>query len=167
MASPFMSEIRIMGFTFAPRGWAMCNGQVLPINQNPQLFKLLGKTFGGDGQTTFALPDLRGRAPIHAGDGYTLGEAGGEQSHTLSVAELPTHTHTAQATSGGGVAFDPTNTVLAAANNLYAAYNEDQTTSLLPQTVTSAGGSTEHPNMQPFLTLTFAIALQGLTPSAS
>src|SRR3954453_20587134 len=93
MAEPFLSEIRIMSFVFAPRGWALCNGQLLPINQNQPLFSLLGTTFGGDGRVNFALPDLRGRTPLHVGSGHTLGERGGEQSHTLSTAEIPTHAH--------------------------------------------------------------------------
>src|SRR5690606_32185220 len=93
MAEPFLSEIRIMSFVFAPKGWALCNGQLLPINQNQALFSLLGTTFGGDGRVNFALPDFRGRTPIHVGSGHTLGERGGEQAHTISIAELPTHTH--------------------------------------------------------------------------
>ena len=100
MAEPFLSEIRIMSFNFAPKGWALCNGQLLPINQNQALFSLLGTTFGGDGRVNFALPDSRGRVPIHVGSGHTLGERGGEQAHTLSIAELPTHTHVANAQSG-------------------------------------------------------------------
>ena len=95
MAEPFLTEIRIMSFVFAPKGWALCNGQLLPINQNQALFSLLGTTFGGDGRVNFALPDLRGRTPIHVGGGHTLGERGGEQAHTLSIAEMPTHTHVA------------------------------------------------------------------------
>ena len=97
MAEPFLSEIRLMSFAFAPKGWALCNGQLLPINQNQALFSLLGTTFGGDGRVNFALPDLRGRTPIHVGSGHTLGERGGEQAHTLSIAELRTHTHVAMA----------------------------------------------------------------------
>ena len=100
MAEPFLSEIRIMSFVFAPKGWALCNGQLLPINQNQALFSLLGTTFGGDGRVNFALPDLRGRTPIHVGSGHTLGERGGEQAHTLSIAELPTHTHVAERHDG-------------------------------------------------------------------
>src|SRR5215813_12014467 len=103
MAEPFLSEIRIMSFVFAPKGWAMCNGQLLPINQNQALFSLLVTTYGGDGRVTFALPDLQGRAPIHMGSGQTLGERGGEQAHTLSISEIPTHVHTMNATSAGGV----------------------------------------------------------------
>ena len=99
MAEPFFSEIRIMSFVFAPKGWALCDGQLLPINQNQALFSLLGTTFGGDGRVNFGLPDLRGRAPIHVGSGHTLGERGGEQAHTLSIAEIPTHTHVLNGTS--------------------------------------------------------------------
>src|SRR5436190_18535631 len=93
MAEPFLSEIRIMSFNFAPKGWALCNGQLLPINQNQALFSLLGTTFGGNGQTTFALPDVRGRVPIHVGDGHTLGEKGGQEAHTITMQELPAHYH--------------------------------------------------------------------------
>jgi microcystin-dependent protein len=163
MAEPFLSEIRIMSFIFAPKGWALCNGQLLPINQNQALFSLLGTTFGGDGRVNFALPDLRGRTPIHVGSGHTLGERGGEQAHTLSIAELPTHTHVANATSATGNASNPTGNVLAAANNLYT--SPSNLTSLSPGTVTNTGGSQAHLNMQPFLTLSFCIALQGIFPS--
>ncbi len=102
MAEPFLSEIRIMSFVFPPKGWALCNGQLLPINQNQALFSLLGTTFGGDGRVNFALPDLRGRAPIHVGASHTLGERGGEQAHTLSIAEIPEHLHLIQASSDAG-----------------------------------------------------------------
>ena len=163
MAEPFLSEIRIMSFVFAPKGWALCNGQLLPINQNQALFSLLGTTFGGDGRVNFALPDLRGRIPIHVGSGHTLGERGGEQAHTLSIAELPTHTHVANGTSATGNTNIPTDKVLAAANNLYT--SPTNLTSLSPTTVTNVGGSQAHLNMQPFLTLNFCIALQGIFPS--
>src|SRR5438034_11502638 len=116
MAEPFLSEIRIMSFVFAPKGWALCNGQLLPINQNQALFSLLGTTFGGDGRVNFALPDLRTRTPIHVGSGHTLGERGGEQAHTLSISELPTHTHVLNASSTDGnapVPFGPARNVLA------------------------------------------------------
>src|SRR6187399_2520587 len=112
MAEPFLSEIRIMSFVFAPRGWALSNGQLLPINQNQALFSLLGTTFGGDGRVNFALPDLRGRTPIHVGSGHTLGERGGEQAHTLSISELPTHTHVAQGNNSLAATGDPTNAFL-------------------------------------------------------
>jgi microcystin-dependent protein len=164
MAEPFLSEIRIMSFEFAPKGWALSNGQLLPINQNQALFSLLGTTFGGDGRVNFALPDLRGRTPIHVGSGHTLGERGGEQAHTLSVAELPTHTHVLNATSNTGNTPLPANNVLAdSPSQLYAA--PANTTSLTPGSVPNVGGSQAHLNMQPFLTLNFCIALQGIFPS--
>src|SRR3954467_8409869 len=119
MAEPFLSEIRLMSFNFAPKGWAMCNGQLLPINQNQALFSLLGTTFGGDGRVNFALPDLRGRTPIHVGSGHTLGERGGEQAHTLSIAELPTHTHAAMAQPADGTQVVPINSFLSTASNVY------------------------------------------------
>jgi microcystin-dependent protein len=163
MAEPFLSEIRVMSFQFAPKGWALCNGQLLPINQNQALFSLLGTTFGGDGRVNFALPDLRGRTPIHVGSGHTLGERGGEQAHTLSIAELPTHTHVAQASPSDANAPAAANGVLGTALNLYRA--ADNLTSLNAGTVANAGGSQAHLNMQPFLTLSFCIALQGIFPS--
>jgi microcystin-dependent protein len=164
MAEPFLSEIRIMSFAFAPKGWALCNGQLLPINQNQALFSLLGTTFGGDGRVNFALPDLRGRAPIHVGSGHTLGEGGGEQAHTLSIAELPTHTHAAMAQpTTTATQLPAVSAVLAQASNVYR--NPDGLAALNAATVAATGGSQAHLNMQPFLTLTFAIALQGIFPS--
>src|ERR671910_938646 len=117
MAEPFLSEIRIFSFNFPPKGWALCNGQLLPINQNQGLFSLLGTTCGGDGRVNFALPDLRGRTPIHVGSGHTLGERGGEQAHTLSISELPTHTHVAQGSSAAADAAVPGGNLLAAVDN--------------------------------------------------
>ena len=169
MAEPFLSEIRIMSFVFAPKGWALCNGQLMPINQNQGLFSLLGTTFGGDGRVNFALPDLRGRVPIHVGSGHTLGERGGEQAHTLSIAEIPTHTHVLNASSQQGNSphprFGATGHVLASdPGNAYSA-NTNSLTALNPGSVTNSGGSQAHLNMQPFLTLSFCIALQGIFPS--
>ena len=164
MAEPFLSEIRIMSFVFAPKGWALANGQLLPINQNQALFSLLGTTFGGDGRVNFALPDLRGRTPIHVGSGHTLGERGGEQAHTLSIAELPTHTHVANASSQPGNEVVPTNAVLASPLNL-SYTGPSSLTSLNAASVANTGGSQAHLNMQPFLTLSFCIALQGIFPS--
>ena len=166
MAEPFLSELRIMSFVFAPKGWALCNGQLLPINQNQALFSLLGTTFGGDGRVNFALPDLRGRVPIHVGSGHTLGEKGGEQAHTLSIAELPTHTHAAvgSSTATGGNA-SPNGRFLGGGNNVY--HTPSNLTSLNPATIANVGGSQAHLNMQPFLTLSFCIALQGIFPSAT
>ena len=163
MAEPFLSEIRIMSFVFAPRGWALCNGQLLPINQNQALFSLLGTTFGGDGRVNFALPDLRGRTPIHVGSSHTLGERGGEQAHTLSIAELPMHAHVANSTSVNGNTPVPTGNLLGQANNAYS--TASNLISLNPSSVANVGGSQAHLNMQPFLTLNFSIALQGIFPS--
>jgi|SRR5687768_4347065 len=166
MAEPFLSEIRIMSFVFAPKGWALCNGQLLPINQNQALFSLLGTTFGGDGRVNFALPDLRGRTPIHVGSGHTLGERGGEQAHTLSIAELPTHTHVLNATNVDATLAVPSGTTTLAKSVNYEAYRPATSlTSLQPGTVANVGGSQAHLNMQPFLTLSFSIALQGIFPS--
>jgi microcystin-dependent protein len=163
MAEPFLSELRLMSFTFAPKGWAMCNGQLLPINQNQALFSLLGTTFGGDGRVNFALPDLRGRVPIHVGQGHTLGEKAGEQAHTLTQAETPQHTHQLNATQDNASTPVPSGNLLAASGNLYAP--PSGMTTLHPATVSNNGGSQAHLNMQPFLTLTFCIALQGIFPS--
>jgi microcystin-dependent protein len=164
MAEPFLSEVRIMSFVFAPKGWALCNGQLLPINQNQGLFSLLGTTFGGDGRVNFALPDLRTRVPIHVGSGHTLGERGGEQSHTLSIAELPTHTHVLSASGTLADAPIPGGFVLARSNdNIYG--GTTNLVALNAGSVTNTGGSQAHLNMQPFLTLSFCIALQGIFPS--
>ena len=163
MAEPFLSEIRLMSFVFAPKGWALCNGQLLPINQNQGLFSLLGTTFGGDGRVNFALPDLRGRVPIHVGSGHTLGERGGEQAHTLSIAELPTHTHVLQGTTTAAGTNSPNGNVFAPSTAVY--HGPTSLVSLLPSSVTNVGGSQAHLNMEPFLTLSYCIALQGIFPS--
>jgi microcystin-dependent protein len=166
MSNPFLSEIRIMSFVFAPKGWALCNGQLLPINQNQALFSLLGTTFGGDGRVNFALPDLRARTPIEVGDGHVLGEKGGEPAHTLSISEMPLHTHLANATSVPATAGNPSNARLlskAVGSNLYA--GASNFAALDSQALTSVGGSQAHLNLQPFLTLSFCIALQGIFPS--
>jgi len=167
MAEPFLSEIRIMSFGYAPRGWAMANGQLLPINQNQALFSLLGTTFGGNGQTNFALPDLRGRTPIHVGSGHTLGEKGGEQAHTLSIAEMPEHLHVVNASSTVATTNTPANNLVcgqSTAASLYAS-GASGLVAMLPTMIANTGGSQAHLNMQPFLTLTFCIALQGIFPS--
>jgi microcystin-dependent protein len=163
VSEPFLSEIKIMSFGFAPKGWALCNGQLLPINQNQALFSLLGTTYGGDGRVNFGLPDLQGRTAMHMGSGHTLGERGGEQAHTLSISEIPTHTHTANGTSTAGSSPIPTGNYLGKADNMYGPATS--LTSLQPGTVAAVGGSQAHLNMQPFLTLNFCIALQGIFPS--
>lgn len=166
MAEPFLSEIRIMSFVFAPKGWAQCNGQLLPINQNQALFSLLGTTFGGDGRVNFALPDLRGRIPIHVGSGHTLGERAGEQAHTLSTAELPTHTHLFNANSNPATANEPTSSLGLAASSGSRLYGAPGNLAAMdPRAVGNVGGSQAHLNMQPFQTLNFCIALQGIFPS--
>jgi microcystin-dependent protein len=165
MAEPFLGELRIMSFNFAPRGWALCNGQLLPINQNQALFSLLGTTFGGDGRVNFALPDLRSRTPIHVGSGHTLGERGGEQAHTLSVAELPTHTHALSATSNDAAQPIPSGADLSRQAPANPYIGQQALGPMNPASVANVGGSQAHLNMQPFLVLTFAIALQGIFPS--
>lgn len=168
MAEPFLSEIRIFSFVFAPKGWALCNGQLLPINQNQALFSLLGNTFGGDGRVNFALPDNRGRVPVHVGSGHTLGERGGSQAETLTTSQLPQHTHVLNAVSSGSTTVNSQNISnnslgTATPSNLYS--NVVGNIALSPSTVSSTGGSQAHLNMQPFLTLNFCIALQGIFPS--
>jgi microcystin-dependent protein len=165
MAEPFLSEIRIMSFGFPPKGWAFCNGQLLPINQNQALFSLLGTTYGGDGRVNFALPNLQTRTPIHMGAGYTLGQLGGEPAHTLSQGEMTQHFHNANAVSTAGSTNLPAGNVVAnsAPNNNFGP--AQSLNALNPTTVTSVGGSQAHLNMQPYLVLNFCIALQGIFPS--
>lgn len=162
----FLAEIRIFPMNFVPKGWAMCNGQFMPINQNQALFSLLGTTYGGNGTTTFALPDLRGKVPMHMGGGFTQGQTGGQQAHTVTTSEMPTHLHTAfgttsTATSNLAPGFIPGNVPTA---NAYAEATANLTT-IEPTTVASVGGSQAHNNMSPYLVLTFAICLVGIFPS--
>lgn len=172
MSEPFLAEIRMFGFNFAPRGWALCDGQILPINQNQSLYSLLGTTYGGDGRTTFALPDLRSRVPLHVGQSaggstyHTLGSKGGSETHTLAAAEAPAHTHTLNPTSSDGNSPLPGASHLAAFGNSYIgdSVSPGDLVNLAPTTVTSTGGA-GHNNMQPSLVIEFAIALQGLFPS--
>ena len=163
MSEPFLSEIKMMSFNFAPKGWAQCNGQLLPINQNQALFSLLGTTYGGDGRVNFGLPNLQGRVPMHSGSGHTLGERGGETSHTLSISELPTHIHNLNGTTlAADLPTVPAN-LLATVANVYG--TATPLTSLNPASLGPTGGSQAHPNQQPYLTLNFCIALQGIFPS--
>lgn len=163
MSEPFLAEIRLIGFDFAPRGWALCDGQILPINQNQALFSLLGTTYGGDGHTSFALPDLRGRYPMHVGNAHILGQKDGEETHTLTLNEMPMHTHVAKASSDTGDTSIATDSLLARANDLY--HEATHLTALHVDTVTHVGDGQGHDNMPPFLTVNFIIALQGLFPS--
>jgi microcystin-dependent protein len=168
MSTPFMTEIRIFTFNFAPKGWALCNGQLLPINQNQALFSLMGTTYGGNGQTTFGLPNLQGRVAMGAGQGHILGERGGEEAHTIIQSELPAHIHpaTADVKTGNNTAINPNNAYIAntGATQLYSGGSANMV-AMYPQMVSSIGGSQGHENRQPFLTLSFCIALQGIFPS--
>lgn len=171
MSEPFLGEIRTFGFTFAPRGWASCDGQLLPIAQHQALFALLGTTYGGDGRTTFALPDLRGRVAVHVGRGpglssYRQGERGGEEAVALTPEQLPSHTHDVRARDRRGRSRIPTGRFLARVTRgrLYA---PDHDVLLHPDTVTETGGGQPHPNLPPHLVLNVCIALQGIFPSRS
>jgi len=170
MSTPFLGELKIISWNYAPKGWALCNGQFLPINQNQALFSILGTTYGGNGQTTFALPDLRGRVPIHQGDGFTLGQAVGQEFHTLTMSEMPQHIHFLEGSSLVGAAVNPrpqnSNGSLFAQDpgNCYNS-NVQSLTPLAPGSVTNTGGSQPHENRQPWLTLNIIIALQGIFPS--
>ena len=169
MSEPFLAEVRMVGFNFAPRGWAFCDGQILPINQNQSLYSLLGTTYGGDGRTSFALPDLRGRTPIHVGsDGSgpfrSLGQKSGEETHTLSAAEMPQHTHNVEASSTLVNDASPIGHIMG--DNLSTPYaSRSNIVNMASGVIANVGGSQSHENMQPFLAVNFCIALQGLFPS--
>jgi microcystin-dependent protein len=164
MSEPFLGEIKIISWNFPPKGWAFCNGQLMQINQNQALFALLGTMYGGNGQTTFALPDFRGRTPIHVGDGYTQGQRGGETAHTLIISEMPAHNHIMNGTSVTGTLNQTTSNTLGVSQTpVYNAFNSP--TTLAPDSVTNVGGSQPHENMMPYLVLNFIIALQGIFPS--
>jgi microcystin-dependent protein len=173
MSSPFVAEIRIFPFSFAPKGWAFCDGQILPISQNTALFSLLGTTYGGNGQSTFALPDLQGSAPLHSGQGqglslYDLGQTGGTEFVTLLTSEMPNHSHSLRCQSqdpADQLAASPARTFAASQNaSAYGPSNGTPIVQMAPQALTPAGGSLPHNNMQPYLTLNFCIALQGVFP---
>lgn len=165
MSEPFIAEIRIVGFNFAPRGWALCDGQILPINQNQSLYSLLGTTYGGDGRSTFALPDLRGRAPIHAGNGHKQGERGGAETHTLSKDEMPQHKHTLRASSLESDQAAPTGNALSQVT-IAKSYTQpgSNMVAMNPSAVSSAGDGKPFDIVQPFLALNFCIALRGQFP---
>jgi microcystin-dependent protein len=168
MSEPFLAEIKIVGFNFAPRGWAQCDGQILPINQYQSLYSLLGTTYGGDGRTSFALPDLRGRTPIHVGTSFgayhPLGQKSGEESHSLAVSEIPNHSHTLNASSSEATMPIPTGNVSAAAST-FAYGDPTGLTNMHSNSTPNTGSGQGHNNMQPYTTLNFVIALVGLFPS--
>ena len=166
MSEPFLAEIRIFGFNFAPRGWAFCDGQILPINQNQSLYSLLGTTYGGDGRTSFALPDLRGRVPIHVSDGNRLGQKSGEETHALTVQEMPAHHHAFQASSGAASTQAGAGNVLGSTDGAGLYVDKAmRSVAMSADQITEAGGGQPHENRQPFQVLNFCIALQGLFPS--
>jgi microcystin-dependent protein len=170
MADPFIAELRLFSFGFAPKGWATCDGQLLPINQNQALFSLLGTTYGGNGQTTFGLPNLDGRVPIHFGDGFTQGQVVGEATHTLTISEMPAHNHImgAYSQNASGQVAVPTNNVYGDTGNvtnLNAYSTNNPGPAMNPAVISNYGGSQAHPNQQPYLVLNWCIALTGIFPS--
>lgn len=172
MSEPFLGEIRIFSFNFAPRGWAFCNGQIMSIAQNTALFSLLGTTYGGDGRTTFALPNLQSRVPLHFGHGaglssYSLGEQGGQETVTLATGQMPSHSHQAMGSTAGGSADSPAGAVMAQASRLNIYGSPQSLTPMAAQAVGAAGGNQPHENRPPYLALNFCIALQGIFPSRS
>jgi microcystin-dependent protein len=163
MSQPFLGEIRVVSFNFPPKGWALCNGQLLSISQNAALFSLLGTTYGGNGTTTFQLPNYQARMPVHVGNGYVQGQSSGEPTHTLTQAEMPLHTHSAVGvTTNANSASASGNAWAVSGENPYAA---SPNTQMSPSALTNAGGSQPHDNMPPYLTLNFVIALAGIFPS--
>lgn len=169
MADPFVAEIRIFSFNFPPRGWAWCDGQILPISQNTALFSLLGTTYGGDGRSTFALPDLQGRAPMHPGQGpglslHDLGETGGSETVTLLQSEIPAHSHALNGVNDSGLQSTPGGAVSARANLYKSGPAANTLVNMSVNAIAPAGGSQPHNNMQPYLTMYFCIAMQGVFP---
>ena len=167
MAQPYVGEIRLFAGNFAPAGWLFCHGQLLSISENETLFQLIGTTYGGDGQSTFAMPDLRGRVPLHGGNGYVLAETGGVETVTLTSAQVPAHSHALRASSAAGTGSGPGNALLAATGsvNSYGSGNADQ--SMTAGALSSSGSSQPHDNMAPFLAVNYIISLSGIFPSPS
>jgi microcystin-dependent protein len=167
MAQPYVGEIRMFAGTFAPVGWKFCDGQLLAISENETLFQLIGTTYGGDGQSTFALPDLRGRLPLHQGNGFILAEAGGAENITLTTSQIPAHAHPWMASSAAAVAQGPRNLVLAVTQAQTYVRTPDSPANLAASSVGNTGGSQPHTNMQPYLCVQFIISLFGIFPSAT
>ena len=165
MAQPYVGEIRIFAGNFAPAGWMFCEGQLLPISENETLFNLIGTTYGGDGQSTFALPDLRGRIPIHMGTGFILAETGGAEEITLTVSQIPAHSHPLLGSSNNALSAGPATNVLAGPTSLDAYRPVPPNVTMSPQCIGGVGGSQPHTNFQPYLCLNFIISLFGLFPS--
>jgi microcystin-dependent protein len=167
MAQPYVGEIRMFAGNFAPAGWMFCEGQLLPISENETLFQLIGTTYGGDGESTFALPDLRGRIPLHQGNGFVLAEAAGMEEVTLTTQQIPVHSHPLLGTSATASTNAPTNNVFATSGgSTVFPYGTDQpTTTLHPSTISPVGGSQPHTNFQPYLCVDFIISLFGIFPS--
>jgi microcystin-dependent protein len=166
MAQPYVGEIRMFAGNFAPAGWMFCEGQLLPISEYETLFNLIGTTYGGDGQSTFALPDLRGRVPLHFGNGFTLAETGGVEEITLTVSQIPAHSHAMLATQNLANQTDPANLLAGTLVTNVTAYGTDNpSTTLSPSAVSSVGGSQPHTNFQPYLCVDFIISLFGIFPS--
>jgi microcystin-dependent protein len=164
MAQPFVGEIRIFAGNFAPVGWMFCDGQLLPISENETLFQLIGTTYGGDGETTFALPDLRGRLPLHQGNGFVIGQAAGAEDVTLTVNQMPAHSHPAVATTNQGTQGNPGGNVLSNSQGAKPYIEDAPTGNLSPQSVSPVGGSQPHSNLQPFICINYIISLFGLFP---
>lgn len=165
MAQPYVGELRIFAGNFAPAGWMFCEGQLLPISENETLFNLIGTTYGGDGQSTFALPDLRGRLPLHQGNGYVLAETGGVEEVTLSIGQIPSHSHPMLGSAGNGAQANPKNNVLASSTLVKLYSGEAPDTAMAASSITSIGGSQPHNNFQPYLCLNYIISLFGIFPS--
>lgn len=167
MSQPFIGEIRMFAGNFAPVGWSFCNGAIIPIDQNDALFNLIGTTYGGDGQTTFALPNLQSRVPIHVGPGFALGQSGGAESVTLTVSQIPAHSHVPLCNTAAGSSTTPAQNFWAAATGATNYDNGAPSTALDPATISSSGGSQPHDNMIPFLVVNFILSLFGVFPSQS
>jgi microcystin-dependent protein len=165
MAQPYVGEIRMFAGNFAPAGWMFCEGQLLPISENETLFQLIGTTYGGDGESTFALPDLRGRLPIHQGNGFILAETGGAEEITLTVQQIPAHSHPALASTNASTAPTPANNLMGKSTQIDAFINAVPSTALSPSSISSVGGSQPHTNFQPYLCVDFIISLFGIFPS--